>query len=162
MRCSHENFQVFLVAVLFRTDRKKKNGALQWYRHAHRRKVASRDGSEPFILARQVPAPQSCVSHQFHLSPTPRVDVILHLSGKTLISFNFASRGILVATPSHPSALAHLALRSSQGTVMRRMHACTARIASGRKDQIAGKLQTRYGYAKDETERQVDELARSW
>ena len=34
--------------------------------------------------------------------------------------------------------------------------------AAGKRDQLAGKLQNRYGIAKDEAEKQVDEWAKSY
>jgi uncharacterized protein YjbJ (UPF0337 family) len=33
--------------------------------------------------------------------------------------------------------------------------------SQGRRDQLAGKIQERYGYAKDRVERELDEFARS-
>lgn len=35
-------------------------------------------------------------------------------------------------------------------------------IASGHRDQLAGKLQNRYGITKDEAERQIDDWARNY
>ena len=34
--------------------------------------------------------------------------------------------------------------------------------AAGRRDQLIGKVQERYGYARDRAEREVDEAARGW
>ncbi|MBV8077376.1 MAG: CsbD family protein, partial [Planctomycetaceae bacterium] len=34
--------------------------------------------------------------------------------------------------------------------------------AAGRRDQLVGALQRRYGYERDRAEREVDELARTW
>lgn len=35
-------------------------------------------------------------------------------------------------------------------------------VAAGKREQLAGKIQNRYGIAKDEAERQVDEWARKY
>jgi uncharacterized protein YjbJ (UPF0337 family) len=35
-------------------------------------------------------------------------------------------------------------------------------VIAGKKDQLAGVLQKRYGYAKDQAEREIDEFTRSW
>jgi uncharacterized protein YjbJ (UPF0337 family) len=34
--------------------------------------------------------------------------------------------------------------------------------AAGRRDQLVGALQRRYGYERDRAERELDELARTW
>ncbi|MBV8267552.1 MAG: CsbD family protein [Planctomycetaceae bacterium] len=34
--------------------------------------------------------------------------------------------------------------------------------AAGRRDQLIGALQRRYGYERDRAERELDELARTW
>jgi uncharacterized protein YjbJ (UPF0337 family) len=34
--------------------------------------------------------------------------------------------------------------------------------AAGRRDQLVGALQRRYGYERDRAERELDELTRSW
>ena len=34
--------------------------------------------------------------------------------------------------------------------------------AAGRRDQLIGKVQERYGYARDRAEREVDEAVRGW
>lgn len=34
-------------------------------------------------------------------------------------------------------------------------------VVEGRRDQLAGRLQERYGYHKDQAEREIDEFARS-
>ena len=35
-------------------------------------------------------------------------------------------------------------------------------VAAGRREQLIGIIQERYGYARDRTEREVDEAIRSW
>jgi uncharacterized protein YjbJ (UPF0337 family) len=35
-------------------------------------------------------------------------------------------------------------------------------VIAGKKDQLAGILQKRYGYAKDQAEREIDDFTRSW